>query len=124
MVPDTVVILLVMNEHGHHIRTLVATGGDAKNPLSARARRCDRMCHRVASRTEAVLLGSAMLGAVAAGAHGSILRGHGRDGGHGPRDPTCGRKRAAYHDAKHKVFHRMYEDQIAYRELMAARKEA
>jgi hypothetical protein len=29
---------------------------------------------------------------------------------------------AEYHSRKYKVFHRMYDDQLAYRQLMAAAK--
>ena len=67
-----------------------------------------------------MLLGSAMLGAVAGGAYPNDPGGHGGDDARGDR----GRSRAAaprptIHEAKHRVFLRMYDDQMAYRDLMA-----
>jgi ribulose kinase len=56
-----------MNEHGYQIDTIVACGGDLKNPLFVREHADVTGCRLVLPREpEAVLLGAAMLGAVAA----------------------------------------------------------
>ena len=66
-------ILESMREHGYRVDTLVATGGDAKNPVFLREHADATGCRVVLPREpEAVLLGSAMLGAVASGDRASI----------------------------------------------------
>lgn len=114
-------ILDVMNAHGHRIRTLVVTGGDAKNPVFLREHADATGLRMVLPReSEAVLLGSAMLGAVASGHVPTILEAMCAMGGVGRRmEPSRGDV-ARYHDAKHAVFQRMYEDQLAYRGLMGS----
>ena len=61
-------ILETMRGHGYRVTTLVATGGDAKNPVFLREHADATGCRVILPREpEAVLLGSAMLGAVASG---------------------------------------------------------
>jgi ribulose kinase len=112
-------VLEAMNQAGYAIDTLVASGGDTKNPVFLREHADVTGC-RIAlpEASEGVLLGSAILGAVAAGAHASIV------------DAMAAMTRSArviepargevsrFHDNKHRVFLRMYDDQIAYRALM------
>jgi len=112
-------VLEAMNANGYAIDTLVASGGDTKNPVFLREHADVTGC-RVAlpEASEGVLLGSAILGAVAAGAHASIV------------DAMAAMTRTArvvepargdlakFHDNKHRVFLRMYDDQMAYRSLM------
>jgi FGGY-family pentulose kinase len=109
-------IIDTMNVHGYAIQTLVATGGDTKNPLFLREH-ADITGSRVVlpSEGEAVLLGSAILAAVAAGAQPSVLEAMSvMTTAARVIEPSAAPERA-YHDAKHRVFLRMYEDQLAYR---------
>ena len=113
-------ILDTMNAHGHHIRTLVATGGDAKNPVFLSEHADVTGCRIVLPReAEAVLLGAAMLGAVAAADQPSVLAAMAAMSAVERVIEPSGGACARYHNAKHAVFQRMYDDQLAYRELMA-----
>lgn len=113
-------VLEAMNSHGHRIDTLVATGGDAKNPVFLREHADATGCKIVLPRErEAVLLGSAMLGAAASGRKASVFEAmRAMSGTSRELDPAGGNVRS-YHDAKYKVFLRMYDDQMAYRRLMS-----
>ena len=67
---------------------------------------------------EAVLLGAAILGAAAGGAHPSVEAAMSAMSAIGDTvlpSAAC----AAYHERKYKVFRRMEDDQRAYRRLMA-----
>jgi ribulose kinase len=67
---------------------------------------------------EAVLLGSAILGAVASGDQPSVLAAMASMTSSGLTvDPTGGEVKA-FHDRKHRVFLKMYDDQMAYRAMM------
>jgi ribulose kinase len=71
---------------------------------------------------EAVLLGAAVLGAVAAGVFTDILDAmKSMNAGADRIHPDKG-SAAEYHDRKYKVFRRMHDDQMAYRHLMARGK--
>jgi len=114
-------ILETMRAHGYRVTTIVATGGDAKNPAFLREHADATGCRVVLPREpEAVLLGSAMLGAVACGARASIedamrtMSAADRVIEPAPRGGDV----AAYFDAKYAVFLRMHDDQLAYRALM------
>jgi FGGY-family pentulose kinase len=112
-------IIDVMNAHGHRVRTLVATGGDAKNPLFLREHADATGCPIVLPREpEAVLLGSAMLGAVASGAQPSVIGAMQAMSGVSEVVKPAGGEVAAYHALKHEVFQRMVRDQLEYRRLM------
>jgi ribulose kinase len=78
----------------------------------------------VAKEPEAVLLGAAMLGAVASGAHESLLGAMAAMNEAASLVEPTGGAVARFHDAKHRVFQRMYEDQVAYRALMSANASA
>ena len=67
-------ILSALAEQGYRVDTLLACGGDTKNPLFFREH-ADICGVRVAlpKEPEAVLLGSALLGAVAAGRYASVV---------------------------------------------------
>ncbi|MFW5741422.1 MAG: FGGY-family carbohydrate kinase [Myxococcota bacterium] len=113
-------VLDVMNAHGHRISTLVATGGDTKNPVFLREHADVTGCEIVLSKEpEAVLLGSAMLGAAASGDVGDVVEAMGRMGAAGRVVKPASGAVSRYHAAKHAVFQRMYEDQMAYRSIMA-----
>ena len=72
----------------------------------------------MAEQSEAVLLGSAMLGAVAGGEFASVLEAMSAMSHSGKTISPSKRQVSEYHSAKYRVFMKMYEDQIAYRGLM------
>ncbi len=114
-------VLDEMNAHGHHIHTLVATGGDAKNPLFVREHANAAGCRIVLPREpDAVLLGAAMLGAVASGHMASVVEAMAAMSGTDRVIEPSGGAVVRYHEAKHRVFVRMYEDQMTYRAMMEA----
>jgi ribulose kinase len=98
---------------------VLACGGDTKNPVFVREHAEATGCPIVvAKEPEAVLLGAAMLGAVASGAHSSLLGAMAAMNEAASTIEPSGGAVAAFHDAKHRVFQRMYEDQLAYRAIM------
>jgi ribulose kinase len=111
-------IIEEMNCHGYAIRRIHACGGGTKNPLwlqeHADVTGCDLY---VARDTEAVLLGSAILAAVAAGAYPSVPQAM---QAMSPQAEVIhpDNARRAFHEAKYRVFKRMYEHQQEYREIM------
>jgi len=109
-----------MNAHGYRINTLAACGGGNEKPrVPSRARRHHRLHNRATEGAEAVLLGSAMLGAVAAGRHPSVASAMAAMSAAGRTiRPSAGKVRA-FHARKHQVFHRLHSDFLAYRALMA-----
>ena len=112
-------IIDAMNARGFRIDTLSACGGGTKNPVFLREHADITGCAIVLPKEpEAVLLGSAMLGAVAAGKYGSVITAMAAMSATGRTiKPSKGRV-AAFHTRKHLVFHRMHDDFVAYRELM------
>ena len=113
-------ILDTMNAGGYRIKTLFASGGDARNPLFLREHADITGCRVVLPKEpEAVLLGAAILGAVASGDQPSVLAAMGAMSEADRVIEAAGGAVARYHEAKHRVFLRMYEDQMAYRGLMA-----
>jgi FGGY-family pentulose kinase len=112
-------ILDTMNAGGYRIRTLFASGGDARNPLFLREHADITGCRVVLPKEpEAVLLGAAILGAVASGHQPSVLSAMGAMSEADRVIEPAGGAVARYHEAKYRVFQRMYEDQMAYRGLM------
>ena len=112
-------IIDTMNGAGFRIDTLLACGGDTKNPVFVREHADASGCRILIPREpEAVLLGSAVLGAVASGDHRSVLDAmRTMSSVAGEVRPSSGAI-AGYHVRKHAVFQRMYEDQRAYAALM------
>jgi FGGY-family pentulose kinase len=112
-------IVDTMNAAGYRIDTLVACGGDTKNPVFVREHADATGCRVVLPRErEAVLLGAAMLGAVASGDVPDLVTAmSAMNRAETVIEPSGAR---AYHERKHRVFHRMYADQLAYRALMDA----
>src|SRR5262249_20791128 len=114
-------IIDAMNADGYAIRTVIACGGDTKNQLFVREHAEATGCPVVtAKEPEAVLLGAAMLGAVAAGSYPSLRAAMAAMNEPLARVVPTGGAVASFHDAKHCVFQRMHKDQIAYRALMDA----
>lgn len=113
-------IIAEMDRAGYTVDTVLACGGGTKNPLFMQAHADATGCTVVLPQEpEAVLLGSAMLGAVAAGAYPDVtaaMTAMSHVGQSIPADPAV----RAFYDRKYRVFQRMYDDQLAYRSLMAA----
>jgi FGGY-family pentulose kinase len=112
-------IIEEMNRGGYRIDTVLACGGGTKNPLFLREHADITGCRIVLPKEpEAVLLGSAVLGAVAAGRFPRVLTAMAAMN-HAGRviDPAHGRV-ARYHHAKYKIFHRLHADFLGYRKLM------
>ncbi len=111
-------IIETLNQTGYRIDTILASGGFTKNPVFLREHADATGCRIVLpEEPEAVLLGAAILGAVAGGAYDTIqegMAGMTRAGRVIEPDPEA----RAFHDRKYAVFLRMTEDQLAYRALM------
>lgn len=115
-------IVAELNRRGYAIDTLFACGGGTKNPVFLREHADVTGCKIVLPKEpEAVLLGSAILGAVAAGAFPTVLEAMTAMNATGavvrPRRGGVAR----YHHVKHQVFQRMHADFLAYRRIMASR---
>ncbi|CAL5376608.1 unnamed protein product [Camellia sinensis] len=109
------------NAHGHKIDTLLACGGLAKNPVFIQEH-ADIIGYPIVMprESESVLLGAAILGAVAAkkytsvneamkalNAAGQVVR------------PSEDPKVKKYHDAKYHIFSELYEQQLSHRSIMS-----
>jgi FGGY-family pentulose kinase len=117
-------IIEEMNRHGYAIRRIHACGGGTKNPLWLQEHADIAACDLYVARdTEAVLLGSAILAAVASGAYPSVLEAM---RAMSPRAevirPNAARR--TFHEAKYRVFKRMYEHQQEYRQIMGRNGDA
>ena len=112
-------IIDTLNQAGFRIDLIIACGGDTKNPLFVREHADATGCRIVLPREpEAVLLGAAVLGAVASGDQPDVLSAMREMNGAGSDVRPAGGAAADYHARKHAVFQRMYEDQRAYARLM------
>lgn len=113
-------IIEAMNARGYLIDTLIACGGDLKNPAFVREHADVTGCRLVLPREpEAVLLGSAMLGAVAAGAFPDLEHAMAAMNTASHVVAPAGGATGEFHARKHQVFHRMHGDQLGYRRLMS-----
>lgn len=113
-------ILDTLNAHGYRIDTILACGGGTKNPVFLREHADVTGCRIVLPREpEAVLLGSAILGAVAAGDAASVPAAMSAMSGAGQTSEPAGDDVRRYHAAKHAVFHKLHADFVSYRELMS-----
>ncbi len=112
-------VIEAMNVAGYAIDTIMACGGGTKDRVFLREHADATGCRVVLPREpEAVLLGAAILGGVAAGLFSTIqdaMAAMSRAG----QVVTPSPELRGYHDAKYAVFHRMHADQMAYRALMA-----
>jgi len=112
-------IISEMNSKGYQIDSIFACGGGTKNAVFVREHADVTGCRIILPKEpEAVLLGSAILGAVAAGAFSSVLEAMGSMNAAGEVIQPAAGDVAKYHERKSSVFHRMYEDQMAYRATM------
>ncbi|MEX0325162.1 MAG: FGGY-family carbohydrate kinase [Puniceicoccaceae bacterium] len=111
-------IIEALNEKGYAIDTIVACGGGTKNPVFLQQHADISGCRIVLPKEqEAVLLGSAMLGAAAAGTFGTLQEAmEAMSAAEGIIGPDA--SLSDFHRKKYAVFHRLYEDQLAYEALM------
>jgi FGGY-family pentulose kinase len=112
-------IIEALNRQGYRIDTLLATGGDTKNPVFVREHADATGCRVVLpAEPEAVLLGSAILGATAAGDQPNVLAAMGAMS-HAGTVVEPNRALEAFHDRKYRVFQAMYQHQLEYRAAMS-----
>jgi FGGY-family pentulose kinase len=114
-------VIETLNMKGYKVSTLVATSGEVQDPVFLREHADVTGCEILLPASDDVgMLGTAMLGAMADAQYPSLTQALAAMGRAGSRiQPSAGRVRE-YHDAKHRVFFRMYHDQQAYRTLMSA----
>jgi FGGY-family pentulose kinase len=112
-------IIEALNENGYSIDTIMATGGGTKNDVFLQQHADICGCEIILpDEQEAVLLGSAVLGAVASGVYTSILEAMKKMNKAGRIiNPKKGEINE-YHEAKYAIFHQMHRDQLKYREMM------
>jgi len=112
-------ILEALNARGYNIKTVIACGGGTKNPLFLQEHADITGCTIVLPKvSEAVLLGSAVLGAVAAGAQPSVADGMGAMSAPGVGIQPRRGKIAAFHDRKYRVYHDLHESFLRSRRTM------
>ena len=112
-------IIETVNANGYRVRTLIACGGGTKNELFLREHADVTGCNVILpAEPEAVLLGSAMLGAVACGDQPSVEAAMGTMNRPGRIIEPARGGVAAYHHAKREVYNRMLQHQCVYADLM------
>ncbi|MGF1734481.1 FGGY-family carbohydrate kinase [Photobacterium satsumensis] len=113
-------IIEVMNQAGYEIDTIMACGGGTKNTIflqeHANATGCVML---LPEESEAVLLGSAMLGSVAAGFYADIPDAMNAMSRIGKTVTPQTDRIKRFYDMKYQVFHQMYEDDVKYKQLMS-----
>ncbi|MDD5262713.1 MAG: FGGY-family carbohydrate kinase [Methylacidiphilales bacterium] len=113
-------ILEEMNKKGYGISSVFICGGGTKNPVFLREHADITGCNLILSKEpEAVLLGSAVLGAVASGRFNTLPEAMASMNSVGRIIKPSHGKVADYHERKYRVFHRMHSDFLAYRKIMA-----
>lgn len=112
-------IIEALNARGYGIDTIIATGGGTKNPIFLREHANATNCRIILPKEpDSVLLGSAILGAMAADQFRSFPEAMAAMSQHGTViDPDARSK--AFHDAKFAIFKRIYAGQEKFRNLMA-----
>lgn len=114
-------IIETMRENGYTIDTILACGGGTKNPVFLREHADATGCTVVLPREpEAVLLGAAVLGAVAGGAYPGVRVAMAAMSAAGRTIAPASPEVRAFHDKKYAVFLRMHADYLAYRDIMDA----
>ncbi|MFH1130468.1 MAG: FGGY family pentulose kinase [Pseudomonadota bacterium] len=112
-------IVDTMNSHGYSIEAIFACGGGTKNPVFLQEHTDAIGCKiTLPAEPEAVLLGSALLGAVASGDFPNVIEAMTSMSKTDQVVEPKGGPIAAFHQAKHSVFQKMYEDQMAYRSMV------
>ena len=107
-----------MNQKGYRISHIHACGGGTKNPIWLQEHADITGCDIVLPKEpEAVLLGTAMLAAIAAGKYQTIpdaMAGMSQPGKVIKANP----KTREYHQKKYQVYQLMYQHQLKYKQLM------
>ena len=112
-------ILEEMDAKGYTVSKIFACGGGLKNEVFLREHANITGCELVLPKEpEAVLLGAAILGAVASGTYADILEAMRSMNAASSRIRPEKGPISEYHGRKYKVFRRMYDDQMAYRQMM------
>jgi FGGY-family pentulose kinase len=115
-------IISEMNLKGYRINTIFITGGSTKNKFYVQEHADITGCKIIIPKeSDAVLLGSSILGAVASTNYSSILDAIQKfnECGNFIEPLTKNNPRIKnYHDIKYSVFLKMYEDEISYKNLM------
>ncbi len=112
-------IIETMNANGYAIKRIRLCGGGAKNPLWVREfADVTGLPIEIISESEAMLLGSAMLGATASGLYPKLTDAMlAMTGDVSVTMPRAGT--AAFHDRKYRIFREMANDQLKYRGMLA-----
>jgi len=114
-------VLEEMRVRGVPITIMVVSGGLAKNTLFLREMSDATSCTiLVPDQQEPVLLGAAMLGAVAAGAYQNLTDAMAGMSGAGQVVSPRGADIADFHNRKYRVFRKMQDDFLAYKQIMAS----
>ncbi|WP_269935982.1 FGGY-family carbohydrate kinase [Serratia liquefaciens] len=112
-------IIETMNQSGYSIDTIMASGGGTKNPIfvqeHANATGCAML---LPEESEAMLLGGAMMGTVAAGVFDTLPEAMSSMSRIGKTVTPQTNKIKRYYDRKYRVFHELYNDHMKYRQLM------
>ncbi len=112
-------IIEIMNQTGYSIDTIMASGGGTKNPIfvqeHANATGCAML---LPEESEAMLLGSAMMGTVAAGVYESLPEAMNAMSRIGKTVTPQTNEIKHYYDRKYQVFREMYHDHMKYRQMM------
>ena len=112
-------IIETMNSHGYKINEIFACGGGTKSKVYLREHADAGGCPIILGKEpEAVLLGSAILGAVAGGVYSNIFESMQEMNSPGAIiKPSKGRI-AEYHNKKYKAFHYLYRTFVSLRSIM------
>ncbi len=112
-------IIETLNGKGYAIDRIAATGGGTKNEVFLQQHADICGCPiMLPQESEAVLLGSAVLGAVAAGSYPSVISAMGGMNHAGQVIEPEMVQTAEYHEAKYEVFQKMYHDERSYHQIM------
>lgn len=112
-------ILEEMNKKGYAISSVFVCGGGTKNPVFLREHADITGCNLILPKeTEAVLLGSAVLGAVACGHFKTLPAAMAAMNSVGRVIEPSRAGVKDYHERKYRVFHRMHADFLSYRKIM------
>ncbi len=108
-----------LNNNGYAIDTIMATGGGTKNEIFLQEHANITGCHiMLPEEQEAVLLGSAILGAVASETYPSIQTAMEKMNHAGKVIAPVNGPPAVFHQKKYEIFHKMYQDQKSYDTIM------
>ncbi|MBS1102870.1 FGGY-family carbohydrate kinase [Gluconobacter sp. Dm-62] len=111
-------IIEALNAQGYRIDTILATGGSTKNPVFLREHANATGCRiLLPAEPDSVLLGAAVLGAVASGTYTDLRQAMARMSHAGDEILPTPRV-AAYHAAKRNITHDMLSNQIIWRQQM------